>query len=46
MEDKRNKKDLSHIEGNLHYWHTLKELHGVLSQVQDPTGLQSALGTC
>lgn len=45
MEDKQNKKDLRRPEGEVYYWHTLKELHGVLSEVQNPTGLQSAFGT-
>ena len=45
MVDKHNKKDLCHTEGEVYYWHTLKKLHGVLSEGQDPTGLQSALGT-
>lgn len=45
MKDKNNKKDLCHTKGEAYYWHTLKEPHWVLSEVQDPTELQSALGT-
>jgi len=45
MADRPNKTDLRHAEGEIRYWHTTKELRGVLSEVRGPTGLQRAFGT-